>query len=59
MRVSRSDKTTSTPTKGKAKEETIQDDDRKRFNPSKYKKWVTAVGHPHIIVAFPYVPFVV
>jgi len=58
-RVSRSDKTTSTPTKGKAKEETIQDDDRERFDPSKHKKWVTAVGRPHIVVAFPNVPFVV
>ena len=58
-RVSRSNKTTSTPTKGKAKEETIQDDNRKRFDPSKHKKWVTAVGHPHIVVAFPNVPFVV
>src|SRR5205807_830055 len=59
MRVSRSDKTTSTPMKGKAKEETIQDDDRKCFDPSKHKKWVTAVGRPHIVVAFPNVPFVV
>ncbi len=59
MRISRSDKMTSTPTKGKAKEETIQDDDRKRFNPSKHKKWVTAIGRPHIVVAFPNIPFVV
>ena len=58
-RVSRSDKTTSTPTKGKAKEETIQDDDCECFDPSKHKKWVTAVDHPHIVVAFPNVPFVV
>ena len=59
MRISRSNKTTSTPTKGKAKEGTIQDNDRKHFDPSKHKKWVTAVGRPHIIIAFLNAPSVV
>jgi len=46
-RVSRTDKTTSTPTKGKEKDNPTPDDERQPFDPSKHKKWLVPVCHSY------------
>ena len=47
-RGSRVDKTNSTPTKGKEKENPLPDDERERFDPSRHKKWLVSVCHSYL-----------